>query len=402
MSSTIPCAKRTKRRPPKRSPEFVKAETARGGLQLRCGGHAGLLGCARLRRRAGLLGRAGLHRRARLVGRGRKLVERKGQLRLVEAAEHLRELRAAEQVGRLEGTVVADHDPADVADSDRLACPGSDRVAVLERAEGELDVILGEDGIRAEEHAVEHDGHLLTGDGAARAERAVLIAADHAGVVGPDDRIRVPRGGVDIAQRAGQIGHVGLVRELIHHLRDHGAGRRDIGGELVVAHAGHQAGRLRKVDGGLIPAARGVVKRVFNNLQTGNRGAQLGAQRHALGLGLGGGQLGLDGGIGLVALGRVGSLAHDHALHIGDRRGDALIDHDAAGRLGIVLTDHALELLGDVFHDHFVQRQAGIELVGGCGKRIVRVAAAGHEVVRDDGIGGLGVKVLAVDRADGN
>ena len=85
----------------------------------------------------------------------------------------------------------------------------------------ELDRFLGDDELLIAED-IQHvnrvdigglqarDVRGRAGDGVVRAEGAVAAAGDNARVVGPDDRIRVPRGGVDIAQRAGQIGQVGL------------------------------------------------------------------------------------------------------------------------------------------------------------------------------------------------
>ena len=60
--------------------------------------------------------------------------------------------------------------------------------------------------------------------------------------------------------------------------------------------------------------------------------------------------------------------------------------------LGILFTHHALELGGDVVHQHLVQRQTGVELAGGGSEGIVGVAAGGQEVIGDHGIGRVRIK----------
>ena len=96
------------------------------------------------------------------------------------------------------------------------------------------------------------------------------------------------------------------------------------------------------------------------------------------------------GGLGAFGLGGSGGLLGGQG------------DGDAALGLGILLTHHALELGGDVVHQHLVQRQTGVELAGGGSEGIVGVAAGGQEVVGDHGIGLVGIKGLTVDAVDGD
>ena len=75
---------------------------------------------------------------------------------------------------------------------------------------------------------------------------------------------------------------------------------------------------------------------------------------------------------------------------------------DVALGFCVFLTDAALELGGDVVHQSLVEGDAGVKLTGRGGKCVVGVAAAGTEVVGDDGIGGLCVERLAVYVVDGD
>ena len=68
----------------------------------------------------------------------------------------------------------------------------------------------------------------------------------------------------------------------------------------------------------------------------------------------------------------------------------------------VFLTDAALELGGDVVHQRLVEGDTGVKLTGRGGKCVVGVAAAGAEVVGDDGIGRLCVERLAVYAVDGD
>ena len=78
-------------------------------------------------------------------------------------------------------------------------------------------------------------------------------------------------------------------------------------------------------------------------------------------------------------------------------------DGHAALRLAVPgLGDGAAQLIGDVFHDDLVQRQAGVKLGCRCGKGIVGVAAGGQEVVGDDSVGGILIESLAVNAVDGD
>lgn len=64
------------------------------------------------------------------------------------------------------------------------------------------------------------------------------------------------------------------------------------------------------------------------------------------------------------------------------------------------LGDHALELGGDVVHDHFVQGHAGVIAAGGSLEGVVGVAAGAHKVVGDNGVGLFGVECLAAHGLD--
>ena len=76
------------------------------------------------------------------------------------------------------------------------------------------------------------------------------------------------------------------------------------------------------------------------------------------------------------------------------------VHQNAALRRGILRTDHALELGGDVLHHSLVQRDTGIELCGSSSEGIVGVAAAGNKVIGNDRIGIVRLELLAVDAVD--
>ena len=78
----------------------------------------------------------------------------------------------------------------------------------------------------------------------------------------------------------------------------------------------------------------------------------------------------------------------------------AVGDGDATLRLGILLADHAAELLGDVLHQNLIEWTAGVELAARRGEGIVGIAAGGHEVIRDNGILRVQVEGFAVDAVD--
>ena len=78
-------------------------------------------------------------------------------------------------------------------------------------------------------------------------------------------------------------------------------------------------------------------------------------------------------------------------------------DGHAALRLAVPgLGDGAAQLIGDVVHDHGIQRQTALDLAAGSGEGVVDVAAGGQEVVGDDSVGGILIKGLAVDALDGH
>ena len=71
------------------------------------------------------------------------------------------------------------------------------------------------------------------------------------------------------------------------------------------------------------------------------------------------------------------SLLHISGLHLVVGDGVDAVIGLAVLRLG----DHALELGGDVVHDHFVQGHAGVIAAGGSLEGVVGVAAGAHKVV---------------------
>ena len=76
---------------------------------------------------------------------------------------------------------------------------------------------------------------------------------------------------------------------------------------------------------------------------------------------------------------------------------------DAVGSLAVSGSgDGAVQLLGDVVHHHLVQGDAGVVSAFSGAESIIGVAAGGHEVVGDDGVGGVCVKGLAAHGQDGD
>ena len=295
------------------------------------------------------------------------------------------------------------HDAAQVAERHARSRPGSDAAAVSDLSQSRIDQIRAELHIG---HAQEDGRHLLTADGPRRTVRAVLIALQDAGTAGPEHGIVIPRTRSNVRKCARSL-HGRRTGEPVEHLRDHGAGRRHVRRKLGRGHAVHQAGSLCEIDSRLVPAALRIGEGVGHKDQIRHGLEQVGRGR-------------LDRFRRLRRLvGRIGRL---HALdgvfrvrrqvtqqaHILQERPAGLQlfsgrrSHDAVARQGIFLADDALELLRDVFHDHLVQRQAGVELVGRRREGVVGVAAAGHEVVRDDSVGSRRVKRLAVDVVNGH
>ena len=64
--------------------------------------------------------------------------------------------------------------------------------------------------------------------------------------------------------------------------------------------------------------------------------------------------------------------------------------------------DHALELGGDIVHDHLVQGHAQVIADGRGLEGVIGVAAGAQEVVGDDGVGLIGVKGLPAHGLDGD
>ena len=76
------------------------------------------------------------------------------------------------------------------------------------------------------------------------------------------------------------------------------------------------------------------------------------------------------------------------------------VQQDTALRRGILRTDHALELGGDVLHHSLVQRDTGVELRGSGLESIIGIAAGSAEVIGNDRIGIVRLELLAVDAVD--
>ena len=85
--------------------------------------------------------------------------------------------------------------------------------------------------------AVEDDRQILTADGLRGAERVRAAAVDHAGVIGPEDGLRIVGTGRDIAEGHVRAGRIRCSGDAVHDGRNHGAVQRQIGGKARVRFA---------------------------------------------------------------------------------------------------------------------------------------------------------------------
>ena len=162
-----------------------------------------------------------------------KVVKRVGDLRTGGDLRGIHASAAAEQA--------LGHGPADIVQRPLR----DDGVGV--EADGFVDIIALVVGV-----ALQDGGQLLYGDGSVGAEGLLAVALDDAFFGGPFHGVGVPGVRIHIAEGA-VVADPRLILQAVEGGDDHGAAEVAVGGELLVAHAVHQAFLHAIVDGVMVP-----------------------------------------------------------------------------------------------------------------------------------------------------